>query len=657
MAGNGVLGKSGAGTLALTGANTNFTGGVSVTGGLVSFAASNNLGSGTITLNGGGLQWATGTTTDISSRLAALGAGGGTLDTNGNTVSLATGLSGGALTKAGTGTLTFTAANSYTGATTISAGTLALSGGGSITSSSVTVASGAIFDTSAIVGGSAIQALAGSGTVQLGNGLNIINAASEFSGSIQGSGPLGILSGTQTLSGVNTYTGISLIDPGATLALKGAGSIEDSAPVNFNGLGGPVPGMFDISQTNSGATVSGLFDVGLGLGVGAVALGGKTLTITFGAQFEGVIQDGGIGGGVGGSLVISAPGGATLRGINTYTGSTTIVANGLLALSGTGSIASSSGLSLSGAGATFDIAAAAGNVTIKDLSGVAGSTIQLGSNSLTVGTANSTTFAGVIDDSSAPGGSLVKQGSGTLTLTGTNTYTGGTTISGGLINFAALANFGTGMVTLNGGGLQWAAGTTTDISSRLVLGASGATLDTNGSNITFANGLTGAGGITKQGNGILNLAGTNTYTGPTAVNGGTLAVNGSITSNVAVGSGGTLGGNGTIFGTVSNAGTLAPGNSIGTLNVSGSFVQSAGSVYQVEVNAAGQGDRINVTGAPGTATINGTVQVLAQPGSYGASTTYTILNATGGVAGTYTSVTSNFAFLTPSLSTTPTTCS
>ena len=44
------------------------------------------------------------------------------------------------------------------------------------------------------------------------------------------------------------------------------------------------------------------------------------------------------------------------------------------------------------------------------------------------------------------------------------------------------------------------------------------------------------------------------------------------------------------------------------------------------------------------------MQVIAAAGSYGASTTYTILNATGGVAGTYTSVTSNFAFLTPSLS-------
>ena len=130
--------------------------------------------------------------------------------------------------------------------------------------------------------------------------------------------------------------------------------------------------------------------------------------------------------------------------------------------------------------------------------------------------------------------------------------------------------------------------------------------------------------------------------------GGTLAVNGSVAGNVAVGPAGTLGGNGTIGGNVVTAGTLAPGNSIGTLNVSGNFTQAAGSTYQVEANAAGQADRINVGGA--AAIQGGTVQVLAAAGSYANSTTYTILRATGGVSGTYAGVTSNFAFLTPTLS-------
>jgi len=135
----------------------------------------------------------------------------------------------------------------------------------------------------------------------------------------------------------------------------------------------------------------------------------------------------------------------------------------------------------------------------------------------------------------------------------------------------------------------------------------------------------------------------------TAVKGGRLAVNGSVTSDVTVGSGGNLGGSGLITGDVFNSGTVAPGNSIGTLNITGTFTQASGSTYQVEVNAAGQSDRINVTGA---AVIQGgtTVQVLAEAGTYARQTTYTILNATGGVTGSYATVTSNFAFLTPSLS-------
>ena len=175
------------------------------------------------------------------------------------------------------------------------------------------------------------------------------------------------------------------------------------------------------------------------------------------------------------------------------------------------------------------------------------------------------------------------------------------------------------------------------------MGAGGGTFDTNGNTITFATGLTGSGGLAKQGLGTLNLTGNNTYTGGTAVLAGTLAINGSIAGNVAVGSAGTLGGNGTIAGSVVNAGTLAPGNSIGLLTVNGSYTQMAGSTYQVEVNNAGQGDRINVGGA--AAIQGGTVQVLAAAGSYANSTTYTIVRATGGVSGAYAGVSSNFAFL------------
>jgi autotransporter-associated beta strand protein len=95
-----------------------------------------------------------------------------------------------------------------------------------------------------------------------------------------------------------------------------------------------------------------------------------------------------------------------------------------------------------------------------------------------------------------------------------------------IINFSAANNFGTGIITLNGGGLQWATGTTTDISGRLApIGANGAAFDTNGNNVTLASSLIGAGSLTKVGAGTLTLNGVNSYAGGTFINGGTLAVN------------------------------------------------------------------------------------------------------------------------------------
>src|SRR5262249_41368586 len=58
-----------------------------------------------------------------------------------------------------------------------------------------------------------------------------------------------------------------------------------------------------------------------------------------------------------------------------------------------------------------------------------------------------------------------------------------------------------------------------------------------------------------------------------------------------------------------------------------------------------------VNGSASKADLSGaTVKVLAQNGTYAASTQYTILTATGGFGGTtFAGVTSNLAFLTPSL--------
>ncbi|QJI37783.1 autotransporter serine protease [Pseudomonas sp. ADAK13] len=168
----------------------------------------------------------------------------------------------------------------------------------------------------------------------------------------------------------------------------------------------------------------------------------------------------------------------------------------------------------------------------------------------------------------------------------------------------------------------------------------------------WSNDIAGHGGLTKQGIGALVLTGTNTYSGPTLVNQGLLAINGSITSDVTVGSSGVVGGSGHIGSLTANSGgTVAPGNSIGTLNVAGDVSFAAGSTYAVELSATNS-DRIV---AGGKATLGGGTVTLALENSPTLLTQtqaesligrqYNILQAAGGITGSFGSVLPNYLFL------------
>lgn len=216
--GSGTVVQNGSGTTILTEANT-YSGGTTINAGLIGFSNNGNLGSGNVTLNGGGLQWAAGNTTDISSRLNALGVNGGTFDTNGNNVTLASAISGtGGLTKAGSGILTLMGVSAYQGATIIDGGTLALTGAASIESSSGVTDNGT-FDISGATGGASIRNLSGTGVAALGaNTLTLTDASGIFNGTLTGTGSfvkqgsgLLILNGNSALfAGSTTISGGSL---------------------------------------------------------------------------------------------------------------------------------------------------------------------------------------------------------------------------------------------------------------------------------------------------------------------------------------------------------------------------------------------------------------------------------------------------------------
>jgi len=202
------------------------------------------------------------------------------------------------------------------------------------------------------------------------------------------------------------------------------------------------------------------------------------------------------------------------------------------------------------------------------------------------------------------------------------------------------------LAIVSGGGVQNDSALLQTINVDLVTPADGnLPLDALAGDLSLGGVISGTGSVTKQGPGTVTLSGNNTYTGGTTISGGKLIVNGSV-GDVDVGAGCELGGDGTV-GTLVNSGTVAPGNSIGTLTVTGDYVSEAGATHRVEVNDSGQSDLIDVSG---TATINGgTVDVQAESGSYSSGMTYTILEADGGVSGTYDGITDNFAFLTASL--------
>jgi autotransporter-associated beta strand protein len=220
---------------------------------------------------------------------------------------------------------------------------------------------------------------------------------------------------------------------------------------------------------------------------------------------------------------------------------------------------------------------------------------------------------------------LIKYGTGTLTIAGDASYTGGTTINGGTLVLGTGGSSGSviGNVAFCSNASDPSCDPSTD--KFLVFNRSDV--------YAYGGSISGPGQVIQAGPGTLILSGQSTYTGPTTVEAGILSVTGSITSDVIVNSGAALSGSGTVGSTTINAGgLLAPANPGGALTVQGNLVFATAGAYLVEI-AGNAADRVNVIGS---ATLAGNLFV-ALTGST-VSKQYTILNATGGITGTFADV-------------------
>jgi len=260
LAGNngGGLNKLGLGTLTLSG-NNDYAGSTTVNGGVLALGNAGALGrSGTIVFGGGVMRYSASNTVDYSSKILNSGSAIA-IDTNGQSVTFATGLATsniGGLTKSGSGTLTFSGANSYSGLTTIAGGTVALSGTGSIGTGGLnlgTTGSPGVFELSALTAGSyslpSSASLAGVGTIS-GNGKSLAVLGAFTPGNSPGTVTLG--SGfTLDLSSSGTSV-FEITSPAYTAGtydlVSGSGSVVFGGILNLAFSGGTYTDGTDVLQ-------------------------------------------------------------------------------------------------------------------------------------------------------------------------------------------------------------------------------------------------------------------------------------------------------------------------------------------------------------------------------------------------------------------------
>ena len=598
------------------------TGIFNLNGGTVQANATNKNIGGTAYLNfaGGTLKAATASATFINSfdRATIYGpyssgtasyAGGATIDTNGVAVTIPQAL----LAPSGNGVAVSGSFAAITGLTGIPF--VRVTGGGT---------------------GATAQAIFDPVTNSM-TGIVITNPGSDFS-----SNPTFNIFGGG-ISGTTQITGTTATYASGGLTKTGAGMLTLTGPNTYTGLTTVSSGTLQIGNGTTDGTLAS----------SGIADGGIVVFSNTGARsFSGAISGGG-------SFVKQSAGTLTLSGSNSYTGSTTLgggilVANSATALGNGGNLAFTGGtLQLTSANAGQDLGTRIKNST---------SAIVLDTNGQNIG-------AGSIDGSNS--GGLMKNGLGTLTLSAGNAFGGPTTINGGAISFrtqsalysGSSANWTPSYLTVasgatlalgvgdSGSGYFDSAALATfldgahmGLSTATTGFKSGAVLafdptNATGGTFTYSTPFSGIGtsgsiGLGIVGSGTLVLGASNNYTGPTAINGGVLVPNDPnalSTGNISFG-GGTLQYTGAISGTDMS---VRIKNSTGPISIdtNGQNVTFAGSLNNTNAGGiakAGAGT-LTLTGSnsfTGGATVTGGTLAISSTNGTGIGGAINVSNGT-----------------------------
>ena len=467
LEGSGNLEKTGNAKLTINTANTNYTGKVILGGGTLEMGDDAALGAGSLSFDGGILQYGAGVTADISGQISSTSKNSIKVDTNGNAVTWASvdNYKAMAMEKSGDGTLNLGAAV-YAGALTVDGGSVSIASGSVQTrfSAGVTVNAGGTLAISSAIDGMpsgnsaniVINGMSGAGRIELDNQaaksrFYISGDNSSFTGELVASGLNNNPGSTNDARDLQFATAASM--GRGTLTLNGRGFWMDAvntadtavmATINVLEKGTYLNGGSSKSYYFGGAfTGSGTVTTALGDAFayltgdmtgfhGAFTRTGNALfTWAFGNNTAATLNDGKL---FGDGVVLKADGGTSLFKFS-YT-------NDLVLMNATVGAEGALNARVEQAG-TGTLVLTQDNTATGTLTITSG-TVQLGNGEGTGSWVGQITGAGALIVNRA-GGSPV------LELNAANNYQGGTTLNGGTVKALGAGSLGTGNVSVNGG--------------------------------------------------------------------------------------------------------------------------------------------------------------------------------------------------------------